>query len=567
MSSSFAAWRMLLVLLLLPIVSIAGAIPYTPVTRERAQLRETAIQLFLAQDWKNLESGAARFRQPTERFSNGEWKLPIFYTGLRLGFGRLEKQRQGAGDEAVAKWLAAAPNSMSARLLAVSSVTAKAWKIRGSGMADTVSEENMQKFHAEMRVAWALLMTAEQLPDRDPHLYELAIDIGMGLQLDRAKMDQVLAKAISIAPDYQPVYDDMAFYLLPRWHGKIGDSRIFAEYVADKVTSSGGDIRYAFIAYRVLNAEGADQYKLHQFSMDRIRKGLLEREAKFPDPSFTYNVLARFYWALRDQNAAREIVAKLTQYDAEAANIWASESDFIQFREWATGKGALPEKSEMSDVFQTGKTELIKAFVEKMPDINVRDANQSTALQYALAVRNLEIVKLLLAKGADVTASTPLGAPIHAAARNDVPEVVQLAISKGANVREPASNLKWLPIHYAAAGGSTQSLLLLLKAAPDTVNARTRDQETPLVLAAGLNKVEAVRVLMAAKADPNLKDRMDFTPLHKAAYYGYDDSIRVLLEHKADVNATSKNWGTPLQVAKARQRPNTARLLEQHGGR
>src|SRR5687767_7905775 len=83
---SFATSRMLLILFLLSLVSICHAVPHTSLTRERAQLRDIATQLFLAQDWKNLESGAARFRQPTERFLNGEWKLPIFYSGVQTGF-------------------------------------------------------------------------------------------------------------------------------------------------------------------------------------------------------------------------------------------------------------------------------------------------------------------------------------------------------------------------------------------------------------------------------------------------------------------------------------------------
>ena len=59
-----------------------------------------------------------------------------------------------------------------------------------------------------------------------------------------------------------------------------------------------------------------------------------------------------------------------------------------------------------------------------------------------------------------------------------------------------------------------------------SVDARDRNQNTPLHIAAINNHIEAVRILVEINADVQLKDEYGDQPIHLALYHGhykYDD--------------------------------------------
>ena len=108
-------------------------------------------------------------------------------------------------------------------------------------------------------------------------------------------------------------------------------------------------------------------------------------------------------------------------------------------------------------------------------------------------------------KGANVNAVEADGstAIMYAAANNDL-ELVRALIKAGANVK-PANQLGTSAITEAAIIGSAPVLEALLKAGADP-NFRTPNGETPLMAAARSGKVDAAKVLLAAGADVNAKE-------------------------------------------------------------
>jgi ankyrin repeat protein len=113
--------------------------------------------------------------------------------------------------------------------------------------------------------------------------------------------------------------------------------------------------------------------------------------------------------------------------------------------------------------------------------------------------------RLLSAKGADPNAVNADGstAIMYAAANGDL-ELVRALIKAGADVKLK-SQLGTSALTEAAIIGSAPILDALLKAGADP-NFKTPDGETPLMAAARSGKVDAAKVLLAAGADINAKE-------------------------------------------------------------
>lgn len=97
------------------------------------------------------------------------------------------------------------------------------------------------------------------------------------------------------------------------------------------------------------------------------------------------------------------------------------------------------------------------------------------------------------------------------------------------------------------------------------VEVRTRQDETPLMMAALKGRLELARRLIERKAEVN---KPGWTPLHYAATNADAGSLsmtRLLLEHHAYIDAESPNGSTPLMMAAHYGHPSVVKLLLEEG--
>jgi ankyrin repeat protein len=141
----------------------------------------------------------------------------------------------------------------------------------------------------------------------------------------------------------------------------------------------------------------------------------------------------------------------------------------------------------------------------------------------------------------DLTGNTAL---MWAIDRDDVVMVRRL-LDAGADPDELAGY--FTPLGRAALLGYDQIVALLLKhgANPDL---KSKDGSTPLIAAAGMGRLAAVRALVAAKPDYTLFDGHGQTALGVAAVMGHIDIVRILLEAGVDPNLPNKFGATTLSM-------------------
>jgi len=204
-------------------------------------------------------------------------------------------------------------------------------------------------------------------------------------------------------------------------------------------------------------------------------------------------------------------------------------------------------------------------------EVNARDASGATPLILAAWLGTpTEAVKVLVDAGADVHAVSHGGiTPLMAAARSAWPETLALLRAAGADPNQRLDG-GLTPLLMAAAAGSGETTLYqgLLEAGADAL-ARTADERTALMLAAGKVRNPAViQILLHAGTPLDAQAEDGSTALMVAARDNWStDILGALLEAGADPTLRDQQGRQALDFAEANQRlqqaPGAAALLAQ----
>jgi hypothetical protein len=119
------------------------------------------------------------------------------------------------------------------------------WRARGSGLADTVTENGWNLFRERLTEAVRVLRQAEALNQKCPHSWSVLMQAAKGLGAKKSEYEDLFQKAIAFEPDCMDYYLNKANYLLPQWHGQKGDLAEFMQKSADKLSGEEGDVFYA----------------------------------------------------------------------------------------------------------------------------------------------------------------------------------------------------------------------------------------------------------------------------------------------------------------------------------
>ena len=198
-------------------------------------------------------------------------------------------------------------------------------------------------------------------------------------------------------------------------------------------------------------------------------------------------------------------------------------------------------------------------------DVNAREADGATALEWAVYRNDAEMAELLIRAGARVNVANDLGVtPLALACANGGGAMIDALLKAGAdpNAARPSGET---PLMAASRTGSVEGAKSLL-AHGARVNAKenVRDQ-TALMWAVAEGHPEVAGVLIEHGADVHARSKSGFTPLMFAAQRGDLDSARLLLAAGAEVNEATPHDGSALVVASASGREDLAIFLLDHG--
>jgi ankyrin repeat protein len=242
------------------------------------------------------------------------------------------------------------------------------------------------------------------------------------------------------------------------------------------------------------------------------------------------------------------------------ALMWAAAQSHPEAVQVLLKAGANPNAASKSGftplVFtaDNGDAKSAAALIAAGADINY-EVHSLNVLLVALNARKPAVARLLIDEGAKVTGKDPTGqTALHIAAEAGDIETVKLLIAKGADVN--------------AATNPRQGDRMGILQRPPT------GQQTPLMIAARVNRPDIMKVLVAAGANPKMHATDGSTLLMAAASGGHIESVKYAYELDPDIKAMTDRKETVMHAAMIGTRryateaqvTEMVKFLAEHGG-
>jgi ankyrin repeat protein len=260
------------------------------------------------------------------------------------------------------------------------------------------------------------------------------------------------------------------------------------------------------------------------------------------------------------------------QLDASKAHLDWLKNEIQQARVSNAAQSANGEQPPITDE-EEKEIRRIQGIIENSPDLINRPntgPNGDWTLLYQAAKQGwLRVATFLLDHGANIEADSGQGyggTPLDGAAESGNKAMVELLLSRGANVNASSEKSGTTALQIAASKGYVALAEALLAHNAD-VNATGSDKRTPLHIAASAGHQDIIKLLLTHGANANSTDEYGTAPLRAAAFAGHIDTVKTLLDAKANPNGGTRDL--PLAGAiegdSSQNRSNICELLLRAG--
>ncbi|AAR83496.1 CNPV150 ankyrin repeat protein [Canarypox virus] len=178
-------------------------------------------------------------------------------------------------------------------------------------------------------------------------------------------------------------------------------------------------------------------------------------------------------------------------------------------------------------------------------DINDQDTYEIPPIHYAIETRDIETLKVLISKGADVNTrdidnDVPLYKAMNITDNQIHNEIVDILLRNGADLNI-TNNYHFTPLHEAV---FTSHWLTVKKLIYHGANINAKDETGKTPLHYSRNK-QITKLLIQHGADMNLQDVYGYSPMY--SMFNSPESINVLLDNGANANILNDVNNTPLE--------------------
>lgn len=191
------------------------------------------------------------------------------------------------------------------------------------------------------------------------------------------------------------------------------------------------------------------------------------------------------------------------------------------------------KQSRLFGAVQSGNLDAVKKAITEGTDPNVIGPGGISLLQQAINSKQLEILKFLLATGANPK-SPDNAAVVAVASRGNRLDIVRCLVEAGAPINTPSTSCHWDNALVAGViNGNVEMVAYLLEHGADPAGHDDLGT-TALHMAARKGNIQVVEMLLRHGADVNQRDDYGQTALMLACREGKKEAVEFLLAHKAD---------------------------------
>jgi hypothetical protein len=304
-------------------------------TTPTAPIRNIFATLLAEGDFSQLEKEAQKVRADKSRLRGGVWKLFAVYESLGKPFtGTTATSDWEVHFATRKKWIAAYPESATARIALSQAYMSYAGAGRGGGYADTVSQSGWNLFAERTTMAKATLIEAATLKEKCPYWYEAMQAVALSEGWDKPQARELFDQAAAFEPTYYYFYREYANYLLPKWYGEEGETQAFAEEVSSRLTPPDASIIYLEIASLLACQCDKERDSLAGMSWPRVKQGFQDLSLTHGTPNLKLNRFAYMSFIANDQLSARNVFPQIGE--DWSGRVWRSAQNFAAARAWAT---------------------------------------------------------------------------------------------------------------------------------------------------------------------------------------------------------------------------------------
>lgn len=200
-------------------------------------------KLLKAEQFGELEKTASKLILDKSRTAKGYWDLDRFFDQCELARDATDKQWE-ANLQLMKKWRRKYPASSVAAVACGNSYVSYAWKARGGGYADSVSNKGWKLMGERLVQARAEL---ESVPDGGlcPSWYRAMQSVVLGQDSGKTAENRLVEAGMKRWPTYDPTAFAHMWFLQPRWYGDDDEWVTWMTGAANKKSGEAGDIFYA----------------------------------------------------------------------------------------------------------------------------------------------------------------------------------------------------------------------------------------------------------------------------------------------------------------------------------
>lgn len=299
--------------------------------------KATIARLLKEEKFQELDCIADHARSSKERLPGGDWKLHTLYGGLyspnQYPVMRATAVEWDTHLQRLQQWVAARPESVTARVALARSYLNYAYDARGTGSSGTVSDSGWKLFGERTAEGKRILDEARKLSTQCPEWYLGMLLVAQSQGWRAADARALFEEAFKLDPSY--FYDArvLADYLQPKWTGEEGATEQFMQEIADRVGGEQGDILYFEVATTPNLICGCDDEP--HLSMERIVKGFETSEKRYGVSMLSLNLIAFLATKNKETDAvvADKAFARIGAHWNEET--WQKKEDFDTTKQWA----------------------------------------------------------------------------------------------------------------------------------------------------------------------------------------------------------------------------------------